>query len=315
MTFQWIYGDPRPGDRPWTDLSHWLESNSTLYWITGKAGSGKSTLMKYLYNDERTMKHLKIWAFEESLVMAAFFFWNSSTDLQMSQDGLLRSLLFQILQECRPLITAILPERWEVYSLFSHDDSPWTREELRRAFKRLAKAQVPRTKFFFFINGLDEFGGDHSALVDFLKDIASCSHIKICVSSRPWVVFEDALVHKPSLMLQDLTYPDIKAFIHSTFHCHPGFAELGQREPLYANELLEAIAQKAAGVFLWVHLVVQSLLAGFVNADRVSDLQRRLDSLPPDLIISMRRCLKPWTPSTLSTLLNFSRLCVLQRSR
>jgi len=54
MTFQWIYGDPRPGDRPWTDLSHWLESNRSLYWITGKAGSGKSTLMKYLYNDERT---------------------------------------------------------------------------------------------------------------------------------------------------------------------------------------------------------------------------------------------------------------------
>jgi len=242
------------------------------------------------------MKHLNVWASEESLVMAAFFFWNSGTDLQMSQGGLLRSLLFQVLRECRPLIKSILPERWEVYDLFSHDDSPWTREELRRAFKRLAKAQVPRTKFVFFIDGLDEFGGDHSALVDFLKDIASCSHIKICVSSRPWAVFGDALVHKPSLMLQDLTYPDIKAFIHSTCHGNPGFAELGQREPLYASELLEAIAQKAAGVFLWVHLVVQSLLAGFINADRVSDIQRRLDSLPPGLEDLYEKMLKSLDP-------------------
>ena len=84
-------------------------------------------------------------------------------------------------------------------------------------------------------------------------------------------------------MLQDLTYPDIKLFIDSAFNNKPEFVELQKRESGYASELLKDIAQKSSGVFLWVNLVVHSLLAGLVNGDRVSDLQRRLDFLPPDL--------------------------------
>lgn len=105
----------------------------------------------------------------------------------------------------------------------------------------------------------------------------------MCVSSRPWVVFEDAFKHKPSLMLEHLTHTDIKLFVESKFRGNACFAELEMLEPQFASELLNAIVQKAAGVFLWVHLVVGSLLAGLVNGDRISDLQRRLDFLPPDL--------------------------------
>lgn len=40
------------------------------------------------------------------------------------------------------------------------------------------------------------------------------------------------------------------------------------------------IVNKACSVFLQVHLVVDLLLQGIVNADRMSDLQTRLDTLP-----------------------------------
>jgi hypothetical protein len=43
------------------------------------------------------------------------------------------------------------------------------------------------------------------------------------------------------------------------------------------------VSRKACGVFLWVILVVQSLLEGLTDGERLSDLQRRLDSLPADL--------------------------------
>lgn len=46
---------------------------------------------------------------------------------------------------------------------------------------------------------------------------------------------------------------------------------------------MEKIVIKSSGVFLWVRIVVQSLLSGLGHGDRVSDLERRLDSLPPDL--------------------------------
>ncbi|KAL8784506.1 MAG: hypothetical protein Q9195_009016 [Heterodermia aff. obscurata] len=282
-TFQWIYGEPRPGEKSWTHFVQWLEGDGNLYWVTGKAGSGKSTLMKYIFNDARTIKHLETWTSGKRLVVAAFFFWNSGSDIEMSRDGLLRSLLFQILVKTPDLIPRLLPQRWEVLNLFSHDDSSWSSQELRSAFKILTDREVHDSKYCLFIDGLDEFDGDHSNLTSFVKDISLSDHFKICVSSRPLIVFEDALNHQPNLMLQHLTYPDIKYFVESTFANHSGFAELEMREPQYASALLEAIAQKALGVFLWVHLVVESLLAGLLNSDRVSDLQRRLDSLPPDL--------------------------------
>lgn len=44
-TFEWIYEDHR------LKLVPWLENGRGVYWITGKAGSGKSTLMKFLFED------------------------------------------------------------------------------------------------------------------------------------------------------------------------------------------------------------------------------------------------------------------------
>ena len=282
-TFQWIYRDPETGARPWDNFLQWLRDGSTLYWITGKAGSGKSTLMKFIYDDERTIKHLKAWASNVPLVTAAFFFWNSGTNIQMSQMGLYRSILHQTLMKRPTLISRIFPKRWEAYNLFGGDSQPWSEPELQQAFRLLAKEDPAAGKFCFFIDGLDEFDGDHRDLVNLLEDVITSPHIKICVASRPWLVFEDGLKHRPSLMLHHLTYPDIKNFVSSNFNGNAGFVELTKWEPQYANQLLEDIAQKAAGVFLWAHLVVRSLLAGLVNGDRVSDLQKRLDFLPPDL--------------------------------
>jgi 23S rRNA C2498 (ribose-2'-O)-methylase RlmM len=54
-------------------------------------------------------------------------------------------------------------------------------------------------------------------------------------------------------------------------------------EPHEAPKLIEEIATAANGVFLWVKLVVSSLLKGLGNHDQVSDLQARLRILPKKL--------------------------------
>ncbi|KAM0392173.1 hypothetical protein ACHAPZ_011046 [Fusarium culmorum] len=46
-TFRWILETDNVHHRD-TKFKAWLSSASQLYWITGKAGSGKSTLMKFL---------------------------------------------------------------------------------------------------------------------------------------------------------------------------------------------------------------------------------------------------------------------------
>ena len=52
-TLQWILHDDQsqchqPPVIIWSNFRKWLESDDQLYWITGKAGSGKSTFMKFL---------------------------------------------------------------------------------------------------------------------------------------------------------------------------------------------------------------------------------------------------------------------------
>jgi hypothetical protein len=219
------------------------------------------------------------------LVMAGFYFWNSGSQIQMSQEGLFRSLLHQALRQCEDLIPRVFPGRWETYTLFGErDDDPWTRRELERALELLIREGSPELKFCFFVDGLDGFEGKPSDLIKLFKRLWSSSpQLKFCLSSRPWVDFEDAFRKCPSLILQDLTYPDIIHFAGSSLHAHGGFAELKSREPHFAANLVKEIAKKSSGVFLWVELVVQSLLAGLAYDDRISDLEKRLHTLPADL--------------------------------
>jgi hypothetical protein len=59
--------------------------------------------------------------------------------------------------------------------------------------------------------------------------------------------------------------------------------QLTQEDPTHALELVTEIVSKVSGVFLWVMLIVRSLLTGLRNHDDVSILQRRLRYLAADL--------------------------------
>jgi hypothetical protein len=56
--------------------------------------------------------------------------------------------------------------------------------------------------------------------------------------------------------------------------------ELCAIEPVEAPKLVNELVMKSDGVFLWVSLVVKSLLNGLTNGDRISFLRRRLEEIP-----------------------------------
>ena len=117
-TFKWIFQHPSedPEGRNWDDFVQWLECGEGLYWINGKAGSGKSTLLKLVSHHPRTNSHLAVWKGNLDLYVAQFFFWSSGTRLQKSQEGLLRSLLYNVLSEVPQLIPVLFPSQWgELY--------------------------------------------------------------------------------------------------------------------------------------------------------------------------------------------------------
>jgi hypothetical protein len=112
--------------------------------------------------------------------------------MQKSQESLFQSLLYQILRQCPQLTPKICPSRLKEMPPDSGPE-PWTYQELSRAFEILAKHGQLSTKFCCFVDGLDEYDGEHVDIIHILQNFANSPSIKLCVSSQPWNVFVEAL--------------------------------------------------------------------------------------------------------------------------
>ena len=282
-TFRWILEHDRSNDPDSPRFMEWLESGCGIYWVAGKAGSGKSTLMKFLWHHSTTRAALQYWAKNHKIVIASHFFWNAGNNkMQMSQMGLLRSLLFQILRQRPDLIPRLCKPKVDVGDITS--DYQWTLKKLLAIFARLSDRDLNPVMMCFFIDGLDEYDGIHSDVVQLFQKFSASDNIKICLSSRPWNVIQNAFGEgrNPKLMLQDLTREDITIYVTDKLAQDYRFQALADADQRY-HQLIDEIVTKAQGVFLWVVLVTQSLLNGLTDDNSITDMERRLELLPSDL--------------------------------
>jgi hypothetical protein len=267
----------------------WLESGSGMFYISGKPGSGKSTMMKFLAGEKRTADGLKSWAADKELAFASFFFWSSGLPLQRSIEGLYRGLLWQTLSTCPKLISAVFPRMWDDDSdrpSVLSPDNELLLSELEAAFLRLisASSALPNLRICFFIDGLDEFDGDHWKLAKLLKDWASSSSdVKICVSSRPYSAFEHSFITQPErcLRLHEHTYQDMIQVAQDELGSTERHATLGS-DPDYGL-LIKSAVNKANGVFLWLHLALRHLVRGIDSQFSTPQLAEMLHAMPGDV--------------------------------
>jgi hypothetical protein len=248
--------------------------------------------MRHIYDSPLTTELLATWAGEIPLCVSSFFFWRSGTPEQRSQAGLLRALLFDVLSQQPRLISQIFPWHWaKAYSrAVSYSDRridySWPLPTLMKAFGALVQQTTIPLRVCLFIDGLDEFdqlGCSHETIATLLRDVTKSGDIKVCLSSRPLVVFSNVFERFPSLRLQDLTRNDINHFVTDKLHKNARFKNLALKETNPTSNLISEIIEKADGVFLWVSIVVKSLLEGLQYRDSISDLQKRLRLLPSDL--------------------------------
>ncbi|OCK73095.1 hypothetical protein K432DRAFT_450053 [Lepidopterella palustris CBS 459.81] len=159
-TFKWAL-EPQGEGVEWDDFPQWLQSGSGIYWVSGKAGDGKSTLMKYLWSELQTKKFLKKWAAECPLILASFFLWNLGTTEQSH---------WMMWREAR-----------------GSDERPTLHSpaEMREAFNMIGGGRVGTRKFCIFIDGLDEYAGNYVDGVAFVRTLVANPNVKIVVSSRP----------------------------------------------------------------------------------------------------------------------------------
>ncbi|KAH6955688.1 hypothetical protein BKA56DRAFT_563572 [Ilyonectria sp. MPI-CAGE-AT-0026] len=288
-TFNWVFKNPTEHQKPWNSLSDWLSTKSGIYWIQGKPASGKSTLMRFICECSETEDLLRNWSFGRELLLGKFYFWNSGTGEQRSHSGLLRTLLYCILHKKQEITFQVFPEEWERNRDMIHAEMPlmpekWSLGRLKHAFKTLISLAGPELKICCFIDGLDEYDGDAGDIADYIYQVAPISpNVKFCVSGRPLSEFQATFWDCPGLRLQDLTEGDITQFVHRRLGEDRRMQRLSRYDRNGAEAIFNEITKRASGVFLWVVLVVRSLISGLRQGDNMVQLRARLDSLPVDL--------------------------------
>lgn len=264
--------------------------------------------MKLIADSPITSGFITEWARPSNAVIASHYFWIAGTTMQKSQQGLLQTLLYDIFRQCPYLIEQICAERWAS----SQPAGSWSLAELRGALHAVATKDNVGLKFCFIIDGLDEYSGDHEdrfQLCRTFKDLAESGNIKLCLSSRPWTIFEEEFgVGFPKLYMQDLTRDDIHDYVTSRLEEHTRWA-IVSADHSQGQWLVSEIAAKSNGVFLWVFLVTKLLREGLTNRDRFSDLRRRLESFPSELepfFKAILESVEPFYHSHMSTALQIA---------
>ena len=292
-TFEWIFArkPSESSSQPVVNFADWLEKDEALYWISGKPGSGKSTIMKYIAESTKTVEILKKWAAEDKIVTANFYFWSSAKDsLQKSDIGLLRSILFQILRQCPHFIQEAFFEHWGQKSRASHQqltDTVTNTGELLVVYQRISSLlSAVKVKFCFFIDGLDEYEGDSSDIARLIRSLSETPNLKACISSRPWREFEATFggSNPWKLYVHELTENDMGKYVEDLLNKDLTFSRLREVEGRNkAQALMRNIVKNAEGVFLWVLLVVRSLVENLNETETIADLQSKLAVIPTDL--------------------------------
>ncbi|KAF4990926.1 hypothetical protein FGRMN_8164 [Fusarium graminum] len=262
----------------WTPFTDWLESNEPIFCIRGKPGSGKSALVKFVIDNGTTKQLLERWS--PGCVIVSHFFWKIGSEHQNTIKGLFCSLLYKMTEGNGVTIDRTLCQYPHLLSKTSYSD--WSTKELETVLDFAMKVDLrPRC---IFIDGLDEVcnkdGLDKAT--EAIEKILKYPRSKICISTRPetivmrWVTSK----HVPSLLLEDLTSPDMQAFVFKELH---SFKSNGTLTEGTYNLLQSILICKAEGVFLWLHLATRNVKTGILHQDSEETLLSRLQQLPNEL--------------------------------
>ena len=272
-SYSWLFDKPTGKDAvwfdryyaaSWDDFSDWLRSVNTCYCISGKPGSGKSTLMSFLLKNPSTQSILRDSIPKGKRVqIISHFFLLSGSRLQCTVKGLLFTLLYQLLSEDDTILSDLLSDPNGGFEA-KQTTSDWSEQELQTLLTHtLSKSSAA---VCIFIDGLDEVSPNDGTfkLLQVLEHIRSFPRVKMCVSSRQEEAFRAAFAHTPCLQLHQLTTGDIYRYATTQLEAQLERPATMDRHG-DAGRLADKIALQLEGVFLWALL------------------ERRLGDLPSDL--------------------------------
>ncbi|CVK85250.1 uncharacterized protein FPRN_06873 [Fusarium proliferatum] len=277
-----------------TQCLKWLAADaSRLLYLQGKPGSGKSTLTKYfaklLLERELSVK---------PAILATFFYSWREGEAQRSHYNMLRSILYSILNQHEAFFYHRFQDEYrrKLAEGGSGDGGlvSWDYLSLKNLLSSL-RDYAEQERFYLIIDAVDESDDkDRREILDLLLGI--CSETKVCfikvfMASRPVAALERRISEFHSFIrLQDETQSDIFNFA-SAFLQRVDF-------PQFVDQARRYMVENANGVFLWVKLVGEELLAYDEQGCAEEDIFEFLRSLPTELDELYQRMLDKMTART-----------------
>ncbi|KAG6356807.1 hypothetical protein INS49_014681 [Diaporthe citri] len=258
------------------DIPSFVQSDTdNIYWITGKPGSGKSTLMKFMIDDPRMQSLLKQVFPACMSIIASHFIWAAGTSVQKSLRGILSSLLFQILSQDKVALDSLASQFLNKPQRLSLND--WSEHQLNEALQMVCSDS--RNAVCVLIDGLDEIEPrDIQKILNVIDDLSTLPYTKCIVSSRPEEIFSRHFTRRGAryLSMQNFTGSDVRRYATEEVN-----QWIDDSERL--RDVVNILCRRAEGVFLWVALAVKGQRLGAVYKDGPELLARRLEQLPMGL--------------------------------
>ncbi|KAI9449931.1 hypothetical protein BJY52DRAFT_212138 [Lactarius psammicola] len=263
-----------------------FKSTTSLLWIHGKPGSGKSILCSAIIQNIMVSR-------EAGLASMAYFYFDSGDTNKQGLRGLLASLLTQLSarsDSCCDILS-------HVYK--AHDDGahmPSTRMLIACLKEMLAlRGQGP---IYIILDALDECPNTsgippaRKQVLDLLKDLVGLQllNLHICVTSRPEAGIQVALqplgFYPVSIHDQSGQKEDIEYYIRSVVYADSDTA-MGRWRDNDKELVIETLTERADGMFRWVFCQLEVL-----QHCPPQSIRQTLNELPKSLDETYKRVLK-----------------------
>ena len=247
--------------------------HGSFLWIKGNPGTGKSTLIKFLFEEAKfTTKD------DSSQITLSFFFLARGTVEEKSTTGLYRSLLYQLFKRVVKLQDSL--EWLTTNGKMIIQQNGWDEEALKQTLTRTIQ-NLGSKSLTIFVDALDECDRRQVAgIVCFFEELCDSAReaevkLKVCFSSRHYPA---VVVQKDNEVILESEIghtEDIKQYINS---------KLRLGKSIQAESLRSKILEKSSRIFLWVVLVLRILNSEYPNnAVSIKKISERLNEIPQEL--------------------------------
>lgn len=258
----------------WASVTDVGVNNSSIGWVNGNAGMGKTVLCASIVQ----CKNGGYYGAQNDIEIAPIYFFFDKNDrcrntiLQMYQ-----AILAQLLtsQQSKSAALAVLEPAYRTSREYGGAQMTWNDAPAELLKAILMKSRGCTTRIL--LDGLDECVSCDEALSDFANfiDLVKSSHnCRTLMFSRYTSEIKNILTNIPALRITaELTRSDVDTYLRTQIHGSPTL------KSVLSAQIVSQLSQSADGMFLWAHMAMERMKTAVSPSDLADMVSRAPEGL------------------------------------